>query len=100
MSIRGFSSVAEVGSVGAHEKAGVSDPGYSFRRTTSDVRSVNLLVEEGEEFGLGDAFLGHRVALAESEGVACLFDRVEVDGRAIRRADFVLAAVVNLRPGV
>src|SRR3712207_8826868 len=48
------------------------------------------LGEEGEEVGLGDAFLGHRVALAEGEG-AILLDRVEVDRDAPRRADFVLA---------
>ncbi len=54
---------------------------------------VDLLVEEGEEVGLGDAFLGHRVAFAEGEGVAGLFDGVEVDGHAPRGADLILAAV-------
>src|SRR5690606_15591255 len=47
-------------------------------------KSVHLLVEQGEELGLGDAFLRHRIAFAESER-AVLLHGFEVDGDAPRR---------------
>src|ERR1043166_3114069 len=56
-------------------------------------RSINLLFQQREELGLGDAFLAHRIALAEGEGVAGLLDGVEIDRHAPRRAGLVLAAV-------
>ena len=69
------------------------EPLHNQRAGTARSTLVNLLFEEGEEVGLGDAFLGHRVAFAQREGVAGLFDGVEVDGHAPRGADLVLAAV-------
>ena len=52
--------------------------------------SVDVFIEHREQFRFGDALLFHRVAFAEGEGVAFLFDRVEVDGHAPRGADLVL----------
>lgn len=54
-----------------------------------------LFVEEGEELGFVDAALFGGVAVAQGEGLAFLFDGVEVDGDAPGGADLVLATVAT-----
>src|SRR5215467_16066592 len=68
----------------------------SIRETRRDP-SANTLLQQGRQVSNSDAFLLHRVSVAERDCIAqrriFFAERLEVNGHTERRADFILPTI-------
>src|SRR4051812_20776940 len=60
-------------------------------RASAEGASADPLLQNGGQFAMGGALLGHRVAIAHGDGA--VLEALEIDGDAERGADLVLPAV-------